>query len=444
MPYRLDVDLLSKEFHRERRQTLREQMPDNSVAVLFSNPIRNRSGDVDYDYHQDPNFYYLSGHTEGNSMLLIFKEPQTILQQQCNEILFLEERNASQEMWTGRILGTSNAPELLGIQTVFKNTEFENLPLSFDGFSRILAGSLFVLEPEEKGSGSLYTLQEHYLSLIGTKNKEKQDFKTLGKLLMNMRAVKQAEELVLMRKAIAITCDAHLELIKSIEPDMAEYQAQSIVEYVFKSKGAESVAYPSIVGSGENSCVLHPSRNRKKFVKNDLLLTDAGAEYHGYAADITRTVPVNGKFTEEQKAIYELVLAAQEAAILVCKAGNNFYATHREAVKVIQAGLLQLGIIKDASDYRNYFAHGTSHFLGLDVHDVGTKGDLKVGNILTVEPGIYIPEGSDCDKKWWNIGVRIEDDILITNAEPENLSARLPKTIVEIEALMILKGAFEK
>ena len=210
--------------------------------------------------------------------------------------------------------------------------------------------------------------------------------------------------LKLLQKAIDITCDAHLDLMKSLDSTMTEYQAQALVEFGFKFNGSEYVGYPSIVGAGENSCILHYITNRKKFQNPEMLVVDAGAEYHGYTADVTRTLPVNGKFSKEQAEIYNIVLKAQEEGIKACKKGNNFRDPHNAAVDVIKKKLLDLGIITDPNDFIKYFFHGTSHYLGLDVHDAGTYSKLKVNSVITVEPGIYIPVGSPCDKKWWNIG----------------------------------------
>jgi Xaa-Pro aminopeptidase len=254
--------------------------------------------------------------------------------------------------------------------------------------------------------------------------------------MATLRQVKTTEELILLRKAIDMTCDGHNELMKALAPGMKEYQAQAIVEYMFKKGGSEYPGYPSILGGGENSCTLHYISNRKTLIGNNMLVCDAGAEYHGYTADVTRTMPVNGKFSPEERTIYNIVLEAQLAGINACKKGSDFRAPHKAAVAVIQKRLLELRIIKNPDDYMKYFFHGTSHYLGLDVHDAGIYGRLFPGNVITVEPGIYIPAGSDCDPKWWDIGVRIEDDVLIKDTEPEVLSACVPKTIEEIEALM--------
>jgi Xaa-Pro aminopeptidase len=247
-----------------------------------------------------------------------------------------------------------------------------------------------------------------------------------------------------LRKAIEITCDAHLELMKALEPGMKEFQAQAIVEFGFTFNGSEYTGYPSIVGGGENSCILHYVSNRKKLNNPDFLVIDAGAEYHGYTADVTRTLPVSGKFSEEQKLIYNIVLEAQLAGIKACKEGNPFRDTHTAAAEVIKKGLMNLGIIKSPNEFMQYFFHGTSHYLGLDVHDPGSYGRFKSGQVITVEPGIYIAEGSPCDKKWWNIGVRIEDDVLITGSEPEVLSRKLPKSVDEIEKIMADPGFLKK
>jgi Xaa-Pro aminopeptidase len=215
------------------------------------------------------------------------------------------------------------------------------------------------------------------------------------------------------------------------------------MEYFFKKNGSEFVGYPSINGSGENACILHYVTNQKLMKDGDLLLSDCAAEYHGYSADVTRTIPVNGKFSPAQKIIYELVLEAQDSAFLKCKPGILYTEPHAAAARVIARGLQKLGITANAAESRIYFPHGTSHHLGLDVHDMGSRGPLEEGALFTVEPGIYIPPGSKCDPKWWSIGVRIEDDILITKTGYRNLSAGSPRTVVEIEKMAKQKSIFK-
>eukprot|EP01089_Gocevia_fonbrunei_P017060 TRINITY_DN5442_c0_g2_i1.p1 TRINITY_DN5442_c0_g2~~TRINITY_DN5442_c0_g2_i1.p1 ORF type:complete len:233 (+),score=42.93 TRINITY_DN5442_c0_g2_i1:495-1193(+) len=217
---------------------------------------------------------------------------------------------------------------------------------------------------------------------------------------------------------------------------MSEMEIQGVHEFVYKKYGAEYEGYPSIVGGGNNGCILHYIENNKPKVGNDLVLMDLGAEYHGYTADVTRTIPANGKFLKEQKQIYDIVYNAQEAGIKASVLGASFQAPGQAASEVVAKGLMKLGIIGSPEEARKYFPHGTSHYLGLDVHDKGTYQPFKENTVITVEPGIYIPEGSDCDKKWWGIAVRIEDDILITKNGPVNLSGMAPRTTEAIEAVM--------
>jgi Xaa-Pro aminopeptidase len=258
-----------------------------------------------------------------------------------------------------------------------------------------------------------------------------------GSILNTMRVIKSPAEIALMRRAIDISIEAHRETIRHARPGMHEYELEAIMEYNFKRLGAEEPGYPSIVGSGPNSCILHYESNRRQTEPGNMIVMDCGAEYHGYSADVTRTIPIGGKFSPEQRAIYDLVLDAQEEAIRLCKVGASFQDPHRKAVGIIGSGLVKLGIISDESEYMKYFMHGTSHFLGMDVHDVGDMSvPLASGMVMTVEPGIYIAPGSPCDPKWWGIGVRIEDDILVTNDGPVNLSGKLERSAEEIERLM--------
>jgi Xaa-Pro aminopeptidase len=439
-----DNDMLPASFHADKRQALRDKMDDNSVAIIFANAERNRSNDVDYQYSQDPNFYYLTGLTEPNAVLLIFKERITIDSITCNEILFVQPRNEKAESWTGKRLGTTGVTKDLGIRYAYNNFEFDEFPLDFARFATIYHPTNHNDVRDDKyDSGDLFSLLKSFEDKTA-KLKDKKNGASLFSFMSALREIKSPEELKLLQKAIDITCDAHLDLMKSLDSTMTEYQAQALVEFGFKFNGSEYVGYPSIVGAGENSCILHYITNRKKFENPEMLVVDAGAEYHGYTADVTRTLPVNGKFSKEQAEIYNIVLKAQEEGIKACKKGNNFRDPHNAAVEVVKKKLLELGIIKDPNDFIKYFFHGTSHYLGLDVHDAGTYSKLKVNSVITVEPGIYIPAGSPCDKKWWNIGIRIEDDVLITDGEPVVMSGKLPKTVAEIEKLMKEDGILKK
>jgi Xaa-Pro aminopeptidase len=430
-----DRDWLPASFHKARRDAFREKMAPKSVAVIFANAVRNRSNDVDYQFSQDPNFYYLSGLTEPNAVLIIFKETQTIDSITTNELIYIQPRNARDESWTGKRLGIEGVKQKLGFVNVYTNSEFADFNLDFKKFDKIYHSTLHNDIRDDKGdSGDLFSLMRIFNEK--TKDLTTKNYYAFHDFMADLREQKTPEEITQLRKAIDITCLSHLELMKKLDSTMAEYQAQAIVEYGFKYNGSEYVGYPSIVGAGENSCILHYITNRKKLSPNDLMVVDAGAEYHGYTADVTRTIPISGKFNEEQKSIYNLVLKAQLAGIEACKEGSIFRAPHNAAVDIIKKGLMELGIITKPNDFAKYFFHGTSHYLGLDVHDMGNYGRLKSGQVITVEPGIYIPENSSCDKKWWNIGVRIEDDVLITTGAPNVLSGKLAKTAEDIEALM--------
>jgi Xaa-Pro aminopeptidase len=431
-----DTDLLSKEFHAGRRQALRELMPNNSVAIFFANPIRNRSNDVDYLYHQDPNFYYFTGLTEPNAVLIIFKESQKLEGDKVAELIFVQDRNPQMEAWTGRRLGTDGVELELGLEKALNGKSFASYKLDFSKFS----GGVYSILPigdlvPTRDKGDLYWLKKAFENYLSDK-KVTYKSKELDAWCAQLRQYKHPEELVLLKRAIDITCIAHNENMRMMAPNNGEYKTQAIVEYIFGMHGAEYPGFPSIIGSGENSCVLHYNTNRRVSQENDLVVCDIGAEYHGYTADITRTLPVNGKFSPEQAIIYNIVLEAQEAGIKECRAGNQFFSAHVAATTVISQRLKELGIIAKPQEVTLYFMHGTSHYLGLDVHDAGTYGPLQVNDVITVEPGIYIPEGSPCDPKWWNIGVRIEDDILITDGDPIILSDKSPRTIDEIEAMM--------
>ncbi|MBX7093792.1 MAG: aminopeptidase P family protein [Flavobacteriales bacterium] len=439
-----DTDLLPAQFHKERRDEFRKLMPDGSMAILFAAPIRNRSNDIDYEYHQDPNFYYLTGLTETNSVLVITKTPVRFGNIVTNELLFIQDSDPGMEVWNGKRLAIKDAPTKMLIENVFQSRTFIEFPIPYQQFNKILVLSQFNDDRDDKNDrGDLYSMKknffEHTDSLKGKVNRFK-----LNEIMATLRQNKTKEEIILMRKAIDITCKAQWELMKALKPGMKEYQTEAVVEYVFAISGAESEGFPSIQGGGENSCILHYSTNRRVLSSKDLLVSDIGAEYHGYSADVTRTLPVDGKFSVEEALIYNLVLKAQDAGIAKCVIGNKFWDPHEAATEVITKGLLELGIIKKPGEVKQYFLHGTSHYLGLDVHDPGLYASLGENQVITVEPGIYIPEGSPCDPKWWNIGVRIEDDILITQKGPENLSACVPRTIAEIERIMAQSSGLEE
>ena len=496
-------DYLTPAFHEGRRQAVRAQMPPNSVAVFFANPVRNRANDVDFHYHQDPNFYYLTGLKEPHAVLLIYKEAQVVDGVAMDDVLFVQERDPLREQWDGYRLGIAGAKEKLGFSNVYFTTEFAAFKADFDRFDQVLFfdfnndvrddarndADLFSLINSFKEKAnfpadfnvektSLYryittsdakssanvaqvltrslrankdladdALLTAYQSVINERQRTelKQQMsaqltnlnsQTLPIIMDGLREIKLPEEVALLKKAIYISAVGQVEVMKAMQPNMSEREIQGIHEFVFKKYGAEYEGYPSIVGGGHNGCVLHYITNDKPTVGNDLVLMDLGAEYHNYTADVTRTIPADGTFSAEQRAIYDIVYEAQEAGIAASVVGAGMRTPHYAAVEVIVKGLKALGIIQHASEVRKYFPHGTSHYLGLDVHDAGTYSPFPHNTLITVEPGIYIPEDSPCDPKWWGIAVRIEDDILITNDGPINLSAYAPRTADGIEAMM--------
>ena len=263
------------------------------------------------------------------------------------------------------------------------------------------------------------------------------------KITASLREIKTPEELDLLRKAVEISCMGQNEVMKAVRPDMSELEIQGLHEYVHKKYGAEGVGYGSIIGSGENGCILHYMENTRTRVGRDLILMDVGAEYHGYTSDVTRTIPANGKFSPEERAIYQIVYDAQEAAFRILKEGAKWADASNAARDVIANGLMKLGIIKDKKDVSKYYPHGLSHHIGLDVHDKGTSATLKKDMVITIEPGIYISSDSPCDKKWWGISVRIEDDALITRNGYELLSAYAPRSIDDIERMIAEKSPID-
>jgi len=504
------TDFLSKDFHKSRREALRNKMPKNSVAIFFANPVRNRANDVEYVYHQDPNFYYLTGYREPHAVLLIFSEYQQVNGNNYNETIYVQERNEEAELWTGKRLGVKGTKENLGFDNVYNGSDFDNIEINFKTFDKVLIfdfkddyrnsktknTDLFDLVSQFKTKASFdrsllpnlekdraYQLikateiensanvaqnlgmyLDYYPELkedelingyknaqtdelrkefkqkislkLAAKPKTNIDISALESLMSSLREIKLPQELKLLKKAIEISAVGQIEIMKAMHPNMSEAEIQGVHEFVYKKYGAEYEGYPSIVGGGHNGCILHYVENNKTKVGNDLVLMDLGAEYRGYTADVTRTIPANGKFSLEQKAIYDIVYEAQDAGIAELKVGNNFRVSHQVTQKIINKGLLKLGIIKSLTEKHNYYPHGSSHHIGLDVHDPGLYGAFEANMVITVEPGIYIPENSNCDKKWWGIAIRIEDDILVTDKGPVNLSALAPRKADEIEKMM--------
>lgn len=457
------VDALKPAFHKERRDLLREKMPDNSVAVLFASPIRNRANDVNYIYHPDPNFYYLTGHKEPHAMLLVFKEAQSIDGEETDELLFVRSRNALAELYDGPRLDETEVNDKLSLQKAFETPAFESFNLDFSKFDKVLFYDFFDDVRNTSEKGDLYDLISQFKSKVGYMDqdeltiepqKNNLDLVSLDSYLEQMRGIKTTEEVELLRKAVNISAIGQAEVMKAMRPGMSETEVQGMHEFIFKKYQSEYEGYPSIVGAGHNGCVLHYIDNYKAEIEDgELILMDLGAEYHGYTADVTRTIPVNGKFTKEQKQIYQLVLEAQEAAMAICKAGVPFSSLYDATAEVVNNGLVELGLyestasedmINPATGRNRYYPHGCCHHIGLDVHDLGTYDNLEDNMVITIEPGIYIPENSPADQKWWDIPVRIEDDYLVTSEGCELLSDLAPRTPEAIEALMKEESPFHQ
>lgn len=451
----LPNDFLSKEFHRQRREALRQKLPPRSVAVFFSAAVRNRSNDVDYEFHQDPDFYYLTGYKEPQSVLLIFKDKQKAPNGgPYDEIIFVQMRNELMEMWTGRRLGEEGVKKQWGIDNAFGNKEFKRYNLDFSKFDKVLFYDFKNdVRDNPRDSSDLADLITQFKQKanypdparlpVNKEEKNNLDTRSLSPLMAQLRQIKSPEEIELVRKAALVSCQAQVEVMKAMRPGMSELEVQGIHEFVFKKYQAEDVGYPSIVGSGHNGCILHYEENYKPSIESkDLILMDLGAEYRGYTADITRTIPISGKFSPEQKQIYELVLKAQEEAMKICKPGTSFADLTKATRVTIDQGLKELGIIKEGEQHK-YYPHGCCHHIGLDVHDKGEYNQLQEGMAITIEPGIYIPANSNCDPKWWNIAVRIEDDYLLTKDGYDHLSALAPRKVEDIEATMKLPSPLD-
>ncbi|MDG2396678.1 MAG: Xaa-Pro aminopeptidase [Flavobacteriaceae bacterium] len=448
------LNSLTPDFHKSRRDSLKLIMPENSIAVLFSNPKRNRANDVNYVYHQDPNFYYLTGLMEPNSALIIFSEEQKDSLGYYDEIIYVQEKDPYSELWNARRLGVKGAKKLK-IDRIKMREEFILSSEDYKKYNQVLFFDFKNdIRDSKKDPYDLFDLKRAFKRDINflevnsslyqkTKDMKKNtsptvnyNSKKLGQLLGSLRESKTKEELEMLNMAIQISSIGQIEVMKAIKPGFSEREIQGIHEFVFKKYGAAFEGYPSIIGAGHNGCVLHYKKNNDFADNNELILMDVGAEFHGYTADVTRTIPVNGIFSEEQKKIYEIVYKAQEAGISYATIGSSKSKIHSVAYNEIAKGLINLKIIDNIRDARIYFPHGTVHHIGLDVHDLNTNSYFKENSVITVEPGIYIPEGSKCDKKWWGIAIRIEDDVLISKNGPVILSDGSPRKWNEIEDLM--------
>src|SRR4051812_40815612 len=318
----LPTDYLTKEFHKGRREAFRTLMPANSVAVVFSYPERVFSKDINYNYHQNPDMFYLTGYKEPDAVLLIFKENQGT-GEMYNEVLFVREKNTAREMWTGRRLGIEGTKSKLGFSTAYNGKDFKDFAIDFKKFDKIIYDKIPTDIGKDKSGFDLFGLLETFKTKAEITTENEASLELFRSITSALREIKTPEEMVLMRKTVKLSCVAHNEVMKAVGPDMSENEADGIHAYIHRRYGAEGEGYPPIVGAGANGCILHYGENNSSKIDNQLLLMDVGSEYHGYSADVTRTVPANGKFTEEQKAIYQLVYEAQEEVFKICKEGTS-------------------------------------------------------------------------------------------------------------------------
>lgn len=417
-------------------------MADNSLAVIPSADIHLRNRDADFPFRQSSDFFYLTGFIEDSACLVLQKKGG-----ECRTILFCQAKVKEMEIWTGYRLGPEAAVETLSLNEAFAITELAaKLPELMSDCEQVYAawGS------DKAWDGSLIDAIEKVKLKARTGVQAPTAMQAIEPLLHELRLIKDDAEVETMAKAARISAHAHMAAMRQVTPGMYEYQLEGTIRHYCADQGSRFDAYTSIVGAGENACILHYTHNDQQIKDGDLILIDAGCEVNHYASDITRTFPANGRFSPEQKALYQLVLDAQFAAIDAVKPGNHFNHPHEATLQVLTQGLVDLGLltgdvnqlIKDEA-YKPFYMHRTSHWLGMDVHDVGAyKIDgqwraLQAGMVLTIEPGLYIaPDDESVDKKWRGIGIRIEDDVLVTAKGHRILSEDVPKTIADIEALM--------
>ncbi|WP_330114648.1 Xaa-Pro aminopeptidase [Pseudomonas sp. JS3066] len=433
---------IPKAEYARRRKALMAQMEANSIAILPAAPVHIRNRDVEHVYRQDSDFQYLSGFPEPEAVLVLIPG-----REHGEYVLFCRERDPERELWDGLRAGQDGATRDFGADDAFPIGDIDDiLPGLIEGRSRVYYSI-----------GTNTEFDQHLMEWVNTiRSKARQgaqppkEFVALDHLLHDMRLYKSASEVKVMREAAEVSARAHVRAMQASRAGLYEYHLEAELEYEFRRGGAKMPAYGSIVAAGKNACILHYRENDALLKDGDLVLIDAACELDCYASDITRTFPVSGRFSPEQKAIYELVLKSQEAAFLEIAPGKHWNEAHEATVQVITSGLVELGLLKGDVDeliaseaYKAFYMHRAGHWLGMDVHDVGeykVGGEWRVlepGMAMTVEPGIYIgADNQDVPKKWRGIGVRIEDDVVVTKTGCEILTGGVPKTVDEIEALM--------
>lgn len=427
--------------HAKRRKELLNQIGDNDIVIVPTESVKSRNGDVVYQFRPDSDFYYLTGFAEPESVAVICPGRPN-----GEYIIFCREKDQHSEMWDGRRAGLEGAVDSYQADDAFP----------IEDIGDILPG---LMEERERVYTNVGRFPDFDVQILSWLNQIKTDSRTgrhapyelvdLSHLLFEQRLIKRTDEIAIMRKAGKISAQGHIRAMQYCRPGQYEYQVQAEMECEFRKAGSGYNAYPSIVAGGENACILHYTENNCQLSAGDLLLIDAGAEYDFYASDISRTFPISGSFSGEQRALYDVVLAAQHAAFEQCQPGRTWNDPHTAAIKTISEGLKHLGLLTGSLDeiieseaFTEFYMHRTGHWLGMDVHDVGDYQidddwrELEPGMVFTVEPGIYVSASSKVDPKWHNIGIRIEDNVLITKQGHENFTADVPTDPVEIEALM--------
>lgn len=420
---------LPKEEFGERRTRVFTQMQPNSALLLFSEIEKRRNNDCTYPFRQDSYFWYLTGFNEPNAALLLLKTEQAE-----KAILFLRPRDPLLETWNGRRLGVERAPQQLNVNEAYSIEEFVTV---LPKILKTLTALYYVPEIHTWGDKLVTESAVSFSKIL--------DWRPM---LSEMRLIKSTNEIRLMQQAGQITALGHIKAMQTTRPNRFEYEIESDILHEFNRHCARFPSYNSIIAGGNNACILHYTENDRPLNDGDLVLIDAGCEFAMYAGDITRTFPVNGKFSQPQREIYELVLKAQKRAIELLVPGNSIKQANDEVIRIKTQGLVDLGILKGDVDtlieqqaYRQFYMHGLGHWLGLDVHDVGSYGQdkqriLEIGMVITVEPGIYISEDADVPEQYKGIGVRIEDNLLMTEYGNKILTSAAPKEIADIENLM--------
>lgn len=423
----------------KRRKKLNNLLPDNTAILIPGADLKLRNSDSSYAFRQDSTFYYFSGFEEPSSLILIIKKDN-----QIESIIFVPKKDKLKEIWDGFREGPEGAVSNYKFDSAFNVDEIHEI------IPDLLHGKHKVFYAFGKKEG----FDEDVIDWTLKANKKDRHSQSIEladstSIIGNMRLIKDDHEINIIKKACEISADAHITAMKSVKPGLNEQSVEALYLYEFSKKGGRYPAYTPIVAGGENACILHYVKNNQKLNDSDLLLVDAGCEYEMYASDITRTYPINGKFSEEQLAIYKVVLDAHKAATDAVKSGNNIMQPQKASESVITEGLIALGILKgekneliENDSFKDFYMHKVGHWLGLDVHDSGDymeNGEhmtYKPGMITTIEPGIYISSSLDVEERWKGIGIRIEDDILVTESGNINLTKKVPTDPNEIEALM--------